>query len=291
MSAVLALLGNFQLMVAQCDTIKYVSGTRQPAKIIEINDKFVTFKNPKDTTGPTYKIRLKTVEKFVLAGGCIDLRTRGYDNCVKDPTFGTIKNEDFTRNIISFDLLQAAIAHAQLNFERIAKKRNYGVVLFVNKGLLDEKNGDTYSRYECKLNGNGAYYKKMYGGLDFKFYPRSHKKFTPWFSFGVEAGMAVNQAIDYKVKKIDTVIVRGATTFFSNLQDPYTYYANKSFIACNLKCGYAYRPTKHLIIQGSVIVGLGRFEKETDPDPLVHETEKYNYFFKLGASVLLGYAF
>jgi len=70
---------------AQYDSIVYVNGTRQAAKIIEISDKQLKFKNPKDTLGPTFVVKIKNIERFVLKGGCIDLRTAGYVNCVKDP--------------------------------------------------------------------------------------------------------------------------------------------------------------------------------------------------------------
>src|ERR1700744_406113 len=78
---------------AQFDTIKYVNGIKQAAKIIEINKKVVRFKNPKDTTGPTFTVNIKNIEQFILKEGCIDLKDKGYENCVKDPTYGVIRNE------------------------------------------------------------------------------------------------------------------------------------------------------------------------------------------------------
>ncbi len=41
---------------------------------------------------------------------------------MKDPTFGVIKNEDFTKNIISIDALQLIDSHFQLSYEYILIK-------------------------------------------------------------------------------------------------------------------------------------------------------------------------
>ena len=135
---------------AQYDTIKYVNGTKQAAKIIEITSKVVRFKNPKDTLGATFTVNIKLIAQFILKDGCIDFKKEGYVNCVKDPTAGVIRNEDFTHNIISADMFQLCNSHFQLSYEHIFKKRSVGIVGYVNQGFHEETDTATYKRLESK---------------------------------------------------------------------------------------------------------------------------------------------
>jgi|ERR1700757_2521227 len=272
---------------AQYDSIVYVNGTRQAAKIIEISDKQLKFKNPKDTLGPTFVVKIKNIERFVLKGGCIDLRTAGYVNCVKDPSFGVIKNEDFTKNIISIDPFQAANSHLQVSYEHIFKKRTFGIIGFYNQGFLNGNDSTTYNRIECKVNG-GAYYKNNYGGLDFKFYPYVHKKNTFWIALGVESGKATNMLIDYHSK---TVAYQYGAMYYTDLRNPFAYYETKLYIGYHVNAGFLYRLNKHFILQGNVSLGVSQFGKDPDPNPLITNSPKYAYYLKANVGVLLGYAF
>ncbi|HXU26499.1 MAG TPA: hypothetical protein VN698_04645 [Bacteroidia bacterium] len=271
---------------AQYDTIKYVNGTKQAAKIIEITKKVVKFKNPKDTMGPTFVINIKNIDQFILKDGCIDLKEKGYLNCVKDPTFGVIKNEDFTKNIISTDALQLVNAHAQVTYEHIFKSRAFGIVGYLNHGFLNGTDSATYGRLECKINGD-AYYKNDYGGLDFKLYPYLHKRNTFWVALGLEGGRATNMLIDYHSK---TVAYQYGAMYYTDLRNPFSYYETKLYIGYHVSSGFLYRINKHFICQGNVSLGVSQFGKDPDPNPLV-KSPKYAYYIKASAGLLLGYAF
>jgi hypothetical protein len=271
---------------AQYDTIKYVNGTRQAVKIIEVTKKVIKFKNPKDTMGPTFVVNIKNIEQFILKGGCVDLKTEGYLNCVKDPAFGIIKSEDFTKNIFSIDAFQLTNSHLQVSYEHIFKSRTFGIMGFYNQGFLSGKDSLTYNRLECKINGS-AYYKNNYGGLDFKFYPYVHKKNTFWVALGIESGRATNMNIDYHSK---TAAYQYGAMYYTDLRNPFAYYENKLYLGYHVNAGFLYRINKHFICQGSVSVGVSQFGKDPDPNPLV-KSPNYAYYLKANLGVLLGYAF
>ncbi|HTA63532.1 MAG TPA: hypothetical protein VK835_13795 [Bacteroidia bacterium] len=271
---------------AQSDSIVYTNGTRQAAKIIEVNKKVVRFKNPKDTLGPTFSVNIKNIERFVLKGDCIDLKTQGYLNCAKDPAFGVIKNEDFTKNIISIDALQLTNSHIQVSYEHIFKSRAYGVVGYFNHGFSNGTDSATYGRLECKING-GAYYKNDYAGFDFKFYPYLHKKTTFWVALGIESGIASNMLIDYHSK---TAAYQYGAMYYTDLRNPFAYYETQLYIGYHVSSGFLYRINKHFICQGNISLGVSQFTQDPDPDPLV-KSSKYAYYIKASAGVLLGYAF
>lgn len=281
----------FNKLTAQYDTIVYVNGTRQAAKIIEINKKVVKFKNPKDTLGPTFVINIKNIERFNLKSGCLDLKQMGYLNCVKDPMFGVIKNEDFTKNIFSIDVLQLFDKHLQVYYERIFKSRSYGIAGYYNHGFTNATDSFTYNRLECKING-GTYYKNDFAGLDFKFYPGVHKKNTFWLALGIEGGIATNLLTGYYSK---TAAYQNGVLYYTNLRNPYPYYENQWYIGYHTKVGFLYRINKHFICQGSFAAGVSQFGKDQSPDasepnPGV-KSPKYNYYMKISAGLLLGYAF
>jgi hypothetical protein len=271
---------------AQYDTIVYVNGTKQAAKIIEITKKVVRFKNPKDTLGPTFIVNIKNIERFILKDGCIDLKTQGYLNCVKDPAFGVIKNEDFTKNIISVDFLQLTNEHMQLSYEHIFKNRAFGIAGFYNQGFLSGTDSSTYNRLESRING-GAYYKNYYAGLDFKFYPYLHKRNTFWIALGIESGRATNMNIDYHSK---TVAYQSGTMYYTDLRNPFAYFENKFYMGYHVSTGFLYRINKHFIFQGNISAGISQFGKDPDPNPLV-KSPKYAYYIKASLGLTLGYAF
>jgi hypothetical protein len=278
---------------AQYDTIVYVNGTKQAAKIIEITKKVVRFKNPKDTLGPTFIVNIKNIERFILKDGCIDLKTEGYLNCVKDPTFGAIKNEDFTKNIISMDFLQLTNEHLQVSYEHIFKNRKLGIVGYYNQGLLDGTDTSIYSRWEIKMN-NSVFYKQNYGGLDFKYYPTIHKRNTFWVALGVEAGRVIEKVtFDQTAQKsmngfIAMQTANGGYTYYSNT-NYVTYYSgastismvNRFFMGYHFSSGFLFRINKHFIWQGNLSAGLNQFSG----------LEGYKFSLKASAGLLLGYAF
>lgn len=271
---------------AQYDTIRYVNGVRQAAKIMEINEKTVRFKNPKDTLGPVYVVKIKYIEKFILKDGCIDLKKEGYLNCVKDPTFGVIKNEDFTKNIISLDMLQLINMHLQVSAEHIFKRRTFGIAGYFNKGFFDGTDSITYNRLECKING-GTYYKQNYGGLDFKFYPYLHKRITFWIALGAEYGKASNQLVN---SILVTQLSGNGYQSWNNYYTTFYYsYKERQYLGYHVSSGFLLRIVKNFICQGNISVGVSQFG--TDWDPAIKSNPHYNYYPKVSVGLLVGLAF
>ncbi|MBS1645901.1 MAG: hypothetical protein JST67_01030 [Bacteroidetes bacterium] len=274
------------VLYAQYDTIKYVNGNRQAAKIIEITKKVVKFKNPHDTTGPTFTIPTKYIERFIFKNGCIELKSVGYINCVKDPMQGVIKNENFTRNILSIDAAQLADAHIQLSYEHVFSKRAFGLVVYANHGFFSGRDSAKYSRIESKING-GQFYKNNYVGVDLKYYPGLHKKIAWYIALGIECGAATNMLIDYSIKY---VAYQNGTPYYTNEYDPYAYYKTRLYLGYHIREGFVYRVSKHFVLQGNMAIGMSQYTTDPNPDPHL-KNDKYLYFPKISGGILVGYAF
>ncbi len=278
------LLANFTAF-SQCDTIKMVSGTRIPAKILEVGDKQVSYKNPHDTLGPTHFIPLKMIASFVFKDGCYEpLNQMGYKNCAKDPLYGVIKNEDFTRHIIGMDFFQLLIQRMNASFEYIFKNRKAGLVLHCNLGMRDAEDTSTYLLPENKLLGNN-YYKKNYYGVDFKFYPWLHKKITHWMSFGAEIGNA-----GFTYTRYDTAYPGGSLAVHSyyTLSNPRNVFKNAAYFGYHFNNGFLFRGSKHFILQGVISLGINQLQHDFK---LPYMNSKYYLGLKIAVGLSMCYAF
>ncbi|MDP2387607.1 MAG: hypothetical protein Q8M29_14645 [Bacteroidota bacterium] len=280
------LFSSFLFGQVQYDTLVLVNGSKKAVIIKEIGDKTIKYKVPTDSTGPTYVVQTKLIEKFILKNGCIDLKEVGYNNCVKDPTYGVILNPDFKRVIISMDLAQLSIIqHIQANVEYIPKNRKFGFEAYYNKGLTDRKYVATYERKEATINkveyGDG-YYKYQYVGFNIKIYPHAHKKLTYFMAFGTEQGKAGAYLTITKFNSNpnwwnNTPI---ATTTKTRVE---TYYANYHF-----NNGCVLRIKKYFILQGNIALGINQFTRYKE-DP--KDKNQFDLSAKLGLGLMMGVAF
>lgn len=259
----------------QYDTIKFTNGSKQAAKIIEISDKFVKYKNPLDTLGPTFSVKRRDVSGFVLKSGCLNMEQQGYVDCVKDPTFDLIKEKEFTNRIISIDIAQFFVKHFQINAEYIFKNKSKSMNVFFNFGFQDEDGKETYEGLETKMFSSG-YYKKNYFGFDFKFFPGTHKKFTYFYALGVDYGVA------YKMV-VEPYYTAG---FYSYLAFK-TEYPEAKYFGYRFNNGIACRFSKNLLCQAVLTLGVNQFSYEN----FEKKKREQSFFPKISGSILLGYAF
>ena len=270
----------------QYDTLVLVNGSKKAVILKEIGDKNVKYKIPTDSTGPTYVVQTKLIERFILRSGCIDLKEVGYENCEKDPTYGVILNQDFKRNIISFDLAQLSIIqHFQINVEFIPKNRKVGIETYFNKGLFDESFPSSYERKDIRVNrvNNGAgYYKYLYFGFNVKVYPVAHKKFTYFMAFGTEQGRAGAYLTLIKYNKITNYWGNQAMAIETKVRLD-TYYANYHF-----NSGFVLRIKKYFILQSNLGIGINQFKRYKE-DPM--EKNQYDFGIKFGFGLMMGVAF
>ncbi|MGQ0828387.1 MAG: hypothetical protein ACT4ON_08330 [Bacteroidota bacterium] len=257
------------------DTIKFINGSKQAAKIIEISDQYVKYKNPRDTLGPTFSVSRSDVLGFVLKNGCIDMEQQGYINCVKDPAFDIIKEKEFTRTIISVDAFQFLNKHFQLNIDHIFKNRKSGIGVFINTGFSDEYDEKTYKRLESTIL-SGGYYRKLYFNIDYKVFPYAHKKSTYFYSFAFDLGTAY----DAELITIETVDSYGRkTNYLKQIIHEERYYGYR------FNNGVIYRINKNFICQWLFSVGVNQYSKENK------EKNAHTFYPKVSTSLLLGYAF
>jgi hypothetical protein len=259
---------------AQYDSIKFANGSKQAAKIIEISDKYVKYKNPLDTLGPTYSVKRKDVAGFVLKSGCVNMDQQGYVNCVKDPTFELVKDKEFTRRIISVDVSQLFVKHFQMNAEYVFKNKSHSIDLFFNIGIPDIKDKNTYTGMETKVFSSG-YYKKYYFGFDLKFFPSPHKKVTYFYAFGFDYGTANKMEV--------TSYYFGPNSLLAHK----TTYNEARYFGYRFNNGVLCRFTKNIVCQAILTLGANQYNVENI------KTQKQEYFFfpKISGSLLLGYAF
>jgi hypothetical protein len=271
----------------QYDTLVLVNGSKKAVILKEIGDKTIKYKLPADSTGPTYIVQTKLVERFVLKNGCIDLKEVGYNDCKKDPTYGVILNDDFKRKIISVDFAQLAfIQHFQFNLEFIPKNRSFGFETYFNKGLFDKSYTSNYDRKEIEVNkvDNGAgYYKYLYFGFNVKVYPVAHKKFTYFMAFGTEQGKAAAHLTIIKYNQIGYTYWGSQALATETKVTLDTYYANYHY-----NNGFVLRINKNFILQGNLGIGINQFKKYKE-DPT--EKNQYDFGVKLGLGLMMGVAF
>lgn len=262
------------------DSIRFVNGSRQAAKIIEIGEKYVKYKNPLTPEGPIFSVRRKDVAGFILKDGCIDLKQQGFENCVQDPTFGVLKDPDLKRKSIQVDLFQIFNKHLQINVDFIFKNKKKGIGFFGNIGLSDPYDLETYERLETKAFLAGGYYKKAYAGIDYRIFPSAHKKVTYFCSLGLDFGKAYFQrTIIYP----DTYI---NTQFIGRHEKTFTYDA--LYIGYRFNNGFVWRIEKNFICQPSVTIGVSQYNYD-DPDKL--EERKNSFLPKFSVGLLFGFAF
>jgi hypothetical protein len=278
----------YQNLYAQFDTIHLINGNKIPALIKEVSDATIKYKNPRDSTGPTIVIKKKMVERLALRSGCIEMREVGYDNCVKDPSFGTITKKDFAPFIISLDAAQLFIKHVQPTIEYVFPKRTIGAEVYFNVGLENEYNYLTYTKREVKVNPvpnyDAFYYKKNYVGFQLKVYPYAHKKITYWIGFGVDFGNSFTRVTYSKL------IYTGAYYPSPYTNQIITNVYSDYFQSFNIKSGIVYRPIKNVALQSYLVSGINRFIKPSESGySTENKTETFIFRFAFGLN--LGIAF
>ena len=287
-----------KLAAQQYDTIIYVNGTRQVVKITEVSISYVKYKDLTDTLGPTLSLPTQLVQRIVFRKGYMEapketVKHVEVKSIIKDSVKPNIKTEEYKRTIIEIDIGQVFIEHLQFNVDYMFKNRNFGLMGYYNLGLLDGFDTAVYSRLETKLN-NGLFYKKSYGGLDFKYYLTPNRRTNFWITIGAEGGKVVEKLV--YTPTAQTPIIGGQYFQFVNgtyiLHQNTTYVTynsgssiislvNKSSIGYHFSSGFLYRINRHFVCQGSLSLGFNQF--------MAVEGNKFST--KASAGLLFGYAF
>jgi hypothetical protein len=270
-------------VIVKYDTIKFVNGSRQAAKIIEISDRYVKYKNPLTPDGPIFSVKKKDVAAFILKDGCIDLKQQGFENCVPDPSYGVLQDDELKRKSIGIDFFQLINLHLQLNAEFIFKNRKNGIGIFGNMGLSDPVYKETYERWETKFSA-GSFYKDKYFGIDYKIFPTSHKKITYFCGLGIDVGHAYHKVV---VQYQQTTIFN---PYSSSIIPPHkeNFFYESVYLGYRFNNGFIWRLHKNLIFQAVLTLGVSQYNyKNTD----VPEERKNTFLPKISVALQLAYAF
>jgi hypothetical protein len=260
------------------DTVKFVNGSKQAAKIIEISEKYVKYKNPYDLQGPTFVVKRRDIQGFVLKDGCLDLKEQGFENCVKDPSYDIIEENKFKHSIISIDISQLFIQHFQFHADYVFKNKKHAIGIFGNFGINDPVDKYTFDRKETTALFAGGFYKKAFGGIDYKIFPTIHKKITYFCSLGIDIGKSYfKQSKLYAESYYPTYIPRH--TEIKIIESLYLGYRFTN--------GFVWRITKHFLCQGSFTLGVNHFNYYSDDDKKRENT----FLPKFAGGFLVGYAF
>lgn len=273
-------LGNKVAVQVGFDSIKFVNGSKQAAKIIEVSDKYVRYKNPHDTLGPTYTVSKRDVEGFVMNGGCIDIKQYGYVDCVKDPSFGNIPASEFTNVLVGIDVWQFFNKHLQFNADYIFKGRRSGISIVGNMGFSNPKDSLTYDRLETKILSSG-FYRKSFLGIGYKIFPTIHKRFTYFLSFNVNYGKA------YRIEtiRLPSMYWSGGYYLFGNEYYKKSVFYEANYLGYSFNNGLICRITKNIFCQGELILGANHYIYN------IKDEIKHTFFPKIAASLLFGFAF
>lgn len=255
------------------DTIVFVNGTKHAAKIIEITEKKVKYKNPKDTLGPTYIILRRDVERFIRAQGCFEIEDKGYENCVKDPNYYVIKNENFTRHILSFDIARLFVRNVKLTYDYVVRNRRLGLGVYFERGM---DNWDDKEVYAHLKQFSGGFYKINTYGADLKIYPFAHKKIVYWLAIGIETGNYGNMVMEQKnmpgVNVTHIITNNYSVTTTSNYWYGYTGNINfykELYAGGFFTNGFIYRPVKHFVLQGYFSFGVNAIQLKEEHNKVV----------------------
>jgi hypothetical protein len=278
------------------DTIVLVNGKHLAAKIIEITAKKVKYKNNLDTLGPTYVLSRRDVERFIRPAGCFDIENEGYKDCVKDPNYYVIKNEEFTRRIISWDFTKIFFFRFNFSFDYINRNRSRGFAINIDQSLKDFDDSDNYQRYKMK-NGSYVYIprNKLSGGMyklnalraELKLYPYAHKKIVYWLGVGISAGQYGHRVFEqvhtgsYVTYHYQYYSVTSYGNYYTNTGR--RYYLKEPYAGIFFDNGFIWRPKKHLAIQGDFSLGFNAVrlteEKRFTPIPAVRAGLKVGHAF------------
>ena len=221
------------------DTLYRNDGSRQVAKIIEINETQVKYKLGINLNGPTYVINRDDVMKIVFETGLVDVFPKmtihaSLPGRKKDP-----RSTDFGRNFISLNVPDIGLGSLTFNYEYTLKSGDFSFKCPLSLGLISTGLVDAPSRY---YDYRGYYDRdKIFStGLDFYFYPFGQGK----------ARYFIGPSVEYGLFNYWTVIFNPNPPFDSrSAKERGTYHA---FLMQN---GFLFQPSKHFNI--SIHVGTG----------------------------------
>lgn len=225
------------------DTLYRNDGSKQIAKILEVNETQIKYKPGSNLNGPTYVINRDDVIKIVYESGLVDVVSKKITNNIVPAGIEDPRNTDFGRNFISLNVPDVWLGSLTFNYERTFKSGDFSFKCPLSLGLSSIGLANSGSQnYDY-----GGYYNrdKIFStGLDFYFYPFGQGKAKFFFGPSVEYGQFNYWIYNYNP----------AGT--SNQKERGTYHA------ILLQNGFLFQPSKHFNL--SINVGMGYSSTTSD---------------------------
>ncbi len=155
-----------EALLAQ-DIIFFRDGSKDSAKVIEIGNKYISYKKYKRQAGPIYKVKKSTVVLIEFEDGEIEV----IESEPEKKTFKAIDPILQKRNIITLNLFGVLLTNFHLGYENISKDGRLGV----RANLIA-----SFAPYE---------YIGMYAtGVDFNFYLKGQKRVNYFLGPSIRVG-------------------------------------------------------------------------------------------------------
>src|SRR6267378_4565982 len=118
------------------DTLYRRDGSKQVAKILEVNETQVKYKPGSNLNGPTYVISRDDVMKIVYETGLVDVFPKKITNNSIPGRKEDSRNTDFERNFISVNVPDVWLGSLTFNYEHTFKSGDFSFKCPLSLGLI-----------------------------------------------------------------------------------------------------------------------------------------------------------
>jgi len=236
----LALFFTISLTSFSQDIMYKKDGSKVEVKVLEINNKEISYKKNSNPDGPAYVISRQEVVLIEFANGEHELITPvSTPQEVKEKPF----TKDYAKNIIAFHLFDVIFGDVTFSYERIMADGRIGLKFPIAFGFY------AYDSYDTPFNFNNIFYT----GIAVNFYPTGQGKWR--YFLGPNFRLGVGRSAEYQY-----------------YYDEYGYYyydeyyeTDSFYMKYFMDNGVTFMPIKNLSISAILSLGI-RFVADPGPD-------------------------
>jgi hypothetical protein len=167
------------------DILYKTDGTKEQVKITMVTDKEIQFKKFTNPDGPVYSVPKKDVLMITYENGDFEMINK---STVSDKQAAkTDLEENFKKNLISFNLFDVVYYDFTVSYERILASGTMGIKIPLGIGYA--YNSDFYNNREQWVKN------KFYSGIGINFYPTGQGKWRYFVGPNIRVGYG--KLIDY----------------------------------------------------------------------------------------------
>lgn len=226
------------------DIIYKLDGTKEEAKVLEIDKKEILYKKFSNVEGPTYSIDRSSVAMITYENGNFDLLNK--------PVIEGMKEVEFARNALTYHLFDLVFNEFTISYERILKNGKIGIQIPLSFGY---RQSNFYANNFRSL---------VYSGVTLNFYPTGQGMWR--YFMGPQLNLGYGNEEDYITYWDD----QGNYIGEENVTTESFY--GKFFI----NNGVIFTPIKNLSISSYLSLGIRYLNKSSQDDNVVKTDAHYS---------------